>query len=70
MAFVASAAGLQDTLNKLYAAREAIAKNQSYTVGTVTYTRMNAEVLFREISVIEGRLSHRRHGNRLDVVIG
>lgn len=69
MAEVSTTQSLLDLLNKLRAAREAIAKNQSYTVGTVTYTRQNPRDLYEQIAIIEGRLSRRTYGSRMDVEI-
>lgn len=67
MAEVSTTASLTSYLVKLHAAREALTNNQSYTIGSITYTRQNPRDLYEQISVIEGRLSRRQYGSRLDV---
>lgn len=45
-----------------YAARQRVAKNQSYTIGTRTFTMANASILNKIIQDLEKELNAATHG--------
>jgi hypothetical protein len=67
MAPVTSTASLIDRLAKLSAAYDACSMNKSYALGGKTYTRSDLPDIALEMEKIEGRLSRRANGSRLDV---
>jgi len=66
---MATTASINAYLVTLYAAREAVTNNKSYTSGSMTYTRQDLATIEDLISKYEGRLSLRTRGSRLDVEI-
>lgn len=64
---MATQAEIQARLNKYLEAETAILKNQSYTIGTRTYTRANLKWVQDQIALLQGQLSSLVNGGSMKV---
>lgn len=64
---MATTAEIQARLNRYLAAEIAILKNQSYTIGTRTYTRANLKWIQDQIKELQGELAGITNGGTMRV---